>query len=162
MKNQNLSKEQIGLFATHPSVNAFYVTSDDQAFFTEDNANSHATRLADKSVITITRPDVDVEDSDETNNSVKAELKDFVDTLNAGNTNIVPFTPAPATTPAPASKPAAPKVTAAKPAPKAPVAKKAVSAKPAPAPKAPKAPKVEPASKAATPPVETNTNEGGN
>ncbi len=43
------------LFATHPKTDKFFLTSDDQAFFAEHDANSHAKTLENKEVQPYTR-----------------------------------------------------------------------------------------------------------
>ena len=43
------------LFATHPNVDVFYKTSDDQFFFEKPNADAHGMSLSNKGVATVTR-----------------------------------------------------------------------------------------------------------
>lgn len=43
-------KELKGVFAEHPTVNEVFVTSDNQVFFTEEAADSHASRLLKKDI----------------------------------------------------------------------------------------------------------------
>jgi hypothetical protein len=50
------------LFATHPEVDKFYLTSDDKAFFDEHRANAHAQRLKDQDVESYSRKLVDALD----------------------------------------------------------------------------------------------------
>jgi hypothetical protein len=49
----------VALFATHPAVDAFYITADGMPFFSVDAANAHAQRQADKNVLEINRNEVD-------------------------------------------------------------------------------------------------------
>ena len=44
-----------GLFGTHPTVNTFYMTSDEEFFHTRGNADAHAMRLKDRGVAQIER-----------------------------------------------------------------------------------------------------------
>lgn len=52
MENKETNREQLlkQLFAQHPKVDKFFMTSDDQAFVEAHYANSHAQRFADKEV----------------------------------------------------------------------------------------------------------------
>ncbi|QTE37231.1 hypothetical protein J3L18_29690 [Mucilaginibacter gossypii] len=47
-----------GLFDTHPSVDKFYLTSDGQAFFAENMADSHGQKLRVRDYIEVTRDQV--------------------------------------------------------------------------------------------------------
>lgn len=48
----------VELFETHPEVDTFHKTSDDQFFDKKENADGHASRLKNKGVAAITRADV--------------------------------------------------------------------------------------------------------
>ena len=52
MENKETNREQLlkQLFAQHPKVDKFFMTSDDQAFIEVHHANSHAQRFADQDV----------------------------------------------------------------------------------------------------------------
>lgn len=52
MENKETNREQLlkQLFAQHPKVDKFFMTSDDQAFIEAHHANSHAQRFADQDV----------------------------------------------------------------------------------------------------------------
>jgi len=69
-KNQKLKR----LFTTHPSVNKFYLTSDGQAFFKENDADNHAKSLEDKEVVSISRSIF--ERAEQTILKVKEAIKD--------------------------------------------------------------------------------------
>lgn len=51
MSDQNTRKEKLKIiFATYPQQETVYMTSDDKAFFNEEQASAHAQRLADQTV----------------------------------------------------------------------------------------------------------------
>ncbi len=43
------------LFKTHPKVDKFYITSDEQVFIRKDHADAHANSLADKDIVSYSR-----------------------------------------------------------------------------------------------------------
>ena len=51
-KAKNIAAE---LFKTHPTVDTFFVTSDEQAFFTDNDAIAHSRSLKDTNVAKVTR-----------------------------------------------------------------------------------------------------------
>lgn len=52
MSRENTRERKLQLiFGSHPKVDVFYVTSDDQAFYHENDADNHAKTLANKSVL---------------------------------------------------------------------------------------------------------------
>jgi len=51
MSKENTRERKLQLiFGSHPKVDVFYVTSDDQAFFHQNDADNHAKTLSDKRV----------------------------------------------------------------------------------------------------------------
>ena len=60
MKNENNRKQLLKqLFATHPEVDKFHLTSDDQAFTQDHFAHAHAATLDKKEVVEYLRDKVD-------------------------------------------------------------------------------------------------------
>lgn len=52
MSKENTRERKLQLiFGSHPKVDVFYVTSDDQAFYHENDADNHAKTLGNKSVL---------------------------------------------------------------------------------------------------------------
>jgi hypothetical protein len=56
----DLRKTIISLFATHPAVDTFYMTTDGQFFAVKSNADAQSMRLPKKGVATVTRAQADV------------------------------------------------------------------------------------------------------
>ncbi|WP_121812792.1 hypothetical protein [Mucilaginibacter kameinonensis] len=62
--NSDLYKADVkSLFDTHPSVDVFYITSDAQAFFAENMADSHGQKLKVRDYIEVTREQVFILDT---------------------------------------------------------------------------------------------------
>ena len=57
MQNK-INEKRAFLVETNKTRNEFFFTSDDQGFYTQDNANAHAGKLKDKEVVSITRAEV--------------------------------------------------------------------------------------------------------
>jgi hypothetical protein len=69
-------------FAHHPKVNVFFVTSDAQAFDEASRADSHAQRLSDENVLTVTREGFEAGEALETNRAQAAHVPvNAVDTI---------------------------------------------------------------------------------
>src|SRR5690606_27484759 len=52
MSKENTRERKLQLiFGSHPKVDVFFVTSDDQAFYHENDADNHAKTLGDKKVL---------------------------------------------------------------------------------------------------------------
>ena len=71
-------------FDNHNAVNKLYFTSDNLAFFDEQNALNHAKNLDDDTITSMTRAEVDREVDEITNDNWVEELKyGFPDELDA-------------------------------------------------------------------------------
>jgi hypothetical protein len=64
------------LFKCHPSIDAFFVSSDGQAFFNETSANNHAQSLQEKDVIKVEREDV-LDDKEDSAQDAPAKVKPY-------------------------------------------------------------------------------------
>lgn len=62
----DLKQRAKGLFATHPATNDFHMTSDGFGFFDLPQAEGHARSLEDKTVLTVTRAEVEKTPSEKT------------------------------------------------------------------------------------------------
>ena len=76
------AKNVIDCFANHSLVNEFFVTSDEQVFFTENDAFNNTSRLKDKKITQITRAESDMlmDDDDlivKTANAISDTSADF-------------------------------------------------------------------------------------
>lgn len=70
------------LFATYPTVNSFFITSDGQAFENSENANAHARSLAkdEQNVTTVTREEATTTKTEKTE---AEKLQEKIDKLTA-------------------------------------------------------------------------------
>jgi hypothetical protein len=62
-------------FENNSVTNKLYFTSDELAFFEEQEATAHASRLADKTIIARTREEVEIEIEEITNDNWLDELQ---------------------------------------------------------------------------------------
>jgi len=83
-KNNTRAEKLKILFATHPKVDVFYLTSSNKAFFTEDDANALGQQLEDSTVTKCERDSVEATEQlekeiSEINDQGSKEVKDQVD-----------------------------------------------------------------------------------
>jgi hypothetical protein len=56
---KHINERIAGYFKSHPKTNGFFITSDDAGFFQSSDAGNHAGNLQDKSVVQVTRAEVE-------------------------------------------------------------------------------------------------------
>jgi hypothetical protein len=62
-----------GYFKSHPKVDKFFITGDDQAFFTRTDAENHAKGLNEKDVIEVDRKSVEEDGQSDSANANKRD-----------------------------------------------------------------------------------------
>jgi hypothetical protein len=73
--SNNFMKHAKQYFDSHTAVNKLYFTSDNLAFFDEQNALNHAVHLEDQSITTMSREEVDREVEELINDNWEDELE---------------------------------------------------------------------------------------